>query len=101
MYRTAAAAHSRGVREKPSTQTEGSASTMNDIRQSFDHQGLIRPQEGRVMGGVIAGLCRRFGNTPCPARLLSLLALLVLPGTPILIYPVLWILMPSEETVTV
>jgi phage shock protein PspC (stress-responsive transcriptional regulator) len=74
---------------------------MNDIRQSFAQQGLIRTQEGRVLGGVIAGLGRRVGIDPWPARLLFVLLLLVLPGCPILIYPILWVLMPSEETVTI
>src|SRR3954452_16678405 len=101
MYGAAAAAHSRGVRQKPPTPTEGSASTMNDIRHSFAQQGLIRPQEGRVLGGVVAGLGRRFGIAPWPARLLFVLLLMVIPGSPILIYPTLWILMPSEDTLTV
>ena len=74
---------------------------MNDIRQSFAQQGLIRPQEGRVLGGVIAGLGRRFGIAPWPARLLFVLLVMVLPGSPILIYPILWIVMPSEDAVTV
>ena len=74
---------------------------MDDIRQSFAQQGLIRPREGRVLGGVIAGLGRRFGIDPWPARLLFVLLVMVLPGCPILIYPILWILMPSEEDVTV
>ena len=74
---------------------------MNDIRQIFAQQGLIRPQEGRVLGGVIAGLGRRFGIAAWPARLLFVLLMMVLPGCPVLIYPILWILMPSEGTVTV
>ncbi len=74
---------------------------MNDVRQSFAHQGLIRPQRERVLGGVCAGLGRRFGISPWTARLLFVLLLMVIPGSQILIYPVLWILMPSEETVTV
>jgi phage shock protein C len=74
---------------------------MNDIRQSFAQQGLIRPREGRVLGGVIAGLGRRFGIDPWPARLLFVLLLMVLSGCPILIYPILWILMPSEGMITV
>ena len=74
---------------------------MNDIRQSLAQQGLIRPYEGRVLGGVCAGLGRRFGIAPWPARLLFVLLLMVLPGSQILIYPILWILMPSEQTVTV
>ena len=73
---------------------------MNDIHQSFAHQGLVRPQEGRVLGGVIAGLGRRFGLTPWTARLLFIVLLMLVPGSQILVYPLLWILMPSEETVT-
>ncbi|MGH3481424.1 MAG: PspC domain-containing protein, partial [Nocardioidaceae bacterium] len=44
---------------------------------------------------------RRFGIDPWPARLLFVLLLMVIPGSQILIYPVLWILMPSEETARV
>ncbi len=70
---------------------------MNDIHHSFAQQGLVRPQEGRILGGVCAGLGRRFGIGPWPARLLFVLLLMVVPGSQILIYPVLWILMPAEE----
>ena len=74
---------------------------MNDIRQSFARHGLVRSQEGRVLGGVLAGLGRRFGLGPWTARLLFVLLLLVVPGSQILVYPILWILMPSEENVGV
>ncbi len=70
---------------------------MNDIHQSFAQQGLVRPRDGRVLGGVCAGLGRRFGIAPWTARLLFVLLLLVIPGSQILVYPILWILMPSEE----
>lgn len=72
---------------------------MNDVHQYFAQQGLVRPQEDRVLGGVIAGLGHRFGLAPWPARALFVLLLMVLPGSQILIYPILWILMPSEESV--
>lgn len=72
---------------------------MNDIHQSFAQQGLVRPRDERVLGGVCAGLGRRFGIAPWPARILFVLLLMVIPGSPILIYPVLWILMPSEQAV--
>ena len=74
---------------------------MNDIQQSFAQHGLIRPREGRVLGGVCAGLGRRFGIAPWTARLLFVLLLMVIPGCQVLVYPILWILMPSEETVVV
>jgi phage shock protein C len=72
---------------------------MNDIHQSFAQQGLVRPRDGRVLGGVVAGLGRRFGITPWTARLLFVLLLMVIPGSQLLVYPLLWILMPAEESV--
>ncbi len=71
---------------------------MNDIQQSFARQGLVRPREGRVLAGVCAGLGRRFGLSPWIARLLFVALLMVIPGSQILVYPVLWVLMPSEQT---
>jgi phage shock protein PspC (stress-responsive transcriptional regulator) len=70
---------------------------MNSVHDSMSRQGLIRPQEGRMIGGVCAGLARRFGLDPWLTRLLFVLILLAIPGSQILIYPILWILMPSEQ----
>ena len=70
---------------------------MSSIHQSMTRSGLVRPLDDRVLGGVCAGIGRRFGIDPWPARLLFILVLMLLPGSQILIYPVLWILMPSEE----
>ena len=72
---------------------------MNDIRQFFARHGLVRSRDRRVLGGVASGLGRRFGLQPWTARLLFVLLLLVLPGSQLLVYPILWIVMPSEETV--
>ena len=74
---------------------------MNDVHQSLARNGLVRPRQGRVLGGVCAGLGRRFGIAPWTARILFVLLLMVVPGSQILIYPILWILMPSEEAVMV
>jgi phage shock protein PspC (stress-responsive transcriptional regulator) len=73
---------------------------MNDIHQSFAQQGLVRPRDRRVLGGVCAGLGRRLGVTPWVARILFVLLLMVIPGSQILVYPILWILMPTEETMS-
>ena len=74
---------------------------MSTIKQNFAQQGLIRPREDRVLGGVCAGLGRRFGLGPWAARILFVLLLMVIPGSQILIYPVLWSLMPSEDRLPV
>ena len=72
---------------------------MTDIRSTFAQRGLIRPRDGRVVGGVCAGVGRRFGLTPWISRLLFVVLLMVVPGSQLLIYPVLWILMPAEESI--
>jgi phage shock protein C len=64
--------------------------------EAFRRQGLIRPRQGRILGGVCAGLARRFGVGPWTMRILFIVTLIVIPGSQILIYPILWILMPSE-----
>ncbi|MEU2612869.1 PspC domain-containing protein [Micromonospora sp. NPDC007271] len=57
---------------------------------------LVRPRQGRMVAGVCAGLAQRFGISANLVRLLFLLSLL-LPGTQVIIYLVLWILMPNES----
>ena len=70
---------------------------MNTVHDSMSRQGLTRPREGRMIAGVVAGLARRFGIDPMLARLLFVVVLLAIPGSQILVYPILWILMPSEK----
>ena len=74
---------------------------MDDIRSAFARQGLVRSRDDGILGGVCAGLGRRFGLTPWISRLLFVLLLMVLPGSQLLIYPVLWILMPTEDSTVV
>jgi phage shock protein PspC (stress-responsive transcriptional regulator) len=69
---------------------------MSSLHESMNRDGLVRPLEGRVLGGVCAGIGRRLGIDPWPARLLFVLLLMVLPGSQLLVYPILWIVMPSE-----
>ncbi|MEV6348914.1 PspC domain-containing protein [Actinoplanes sp. NPDC051851] len=71
---------------------------MNAVHDTMARQGLVRPRDGRMLGGVCAGLGRRFGLDPWIARLLFVVILFLIPGSQILVYPILWILMPSEQT---
>jgi phage shock protein C len=64
--------------------------------EAFRRQGLVRPREGRILGGVCAGLARRFGMGPTMMRILFVGTLFVIPGSQIFVYPIRWILMPSE-----
>jgi phage shock protein PspC (stress-responsive transcriptional regulator) len=56
---------------------------------------LVRPRSGRMIGGVCAGLARRFGMSPTVVRLLFVLSC-ILPGPQFVIYIILWVLLPSE-----
>lgn len=71
-----------------------------DVHDDMHRRGLSRPREGRVLAGVCAGLGRRFGLSPWVARLLFVLVLMVLPGSQLLVYPILWVLMPDEGSRT-
>nr|MDT0660198.1 PspC domain-containing protein [Micromonospora sp. DSM 115978] len=59
-------------------------------------QKLVRPRENRMIAGVCAGLARRFGVSAGLIRLLFVLSLL-LPGTQVIVYLALWIIMPNED----
>ena len=73
---------------------------MDEIRAAFARQGLYRATDERILGGVATGLGRRVGLSPWPARWLFLIVLMLIPGSQLLIYPVLWILMPEEQYVS-
>jgi phage shock protein PspC (stress-responsive transcriptional regulator) len=48
-----------------------------------------------MIGGVCAGLARRFGTSATTMRVIFLLSCL-LPGPQIVVYVLLWVLLPSE-----
>jgi len=56
---------------------------------------LVRPQRGKLIAGVCAGLARRFGLSTGLVRVAFVLSML-LPGPQILAYLVLWIVVPAE-----
>ncbi|CAL9458815.1 PspC domain-containing protein [Streptomyces cellulosae] len=57
---------------------------------------LVRPTDDRMIGGVCAGLARRFGTSAKTMRVVFLVSCL-LPGPQFLLYLALWVLMPSED----
>jgi phage shock protein PspC (stress-responsive transcriptional regulator) len=57
---------------------------------------LRRPLRGRVIAGVCLAIANRFGWNPTTVRVLTLLSLL-LPGPQILLYIVMWIVIPGEK----
>jgi phage shock protein PspC (stress-responsive transcriptional regulator) len=56
---------------------------------------LSRPRSGTVIAGVCAAIANRFGWSVGLVRLLTVLSILI-PGPQVIIYIVLWILIPKE-----
>jgi phage shock protein PspC (stress-responsive transcriptional regulator) len=56
---------------------------------------LVRPRNGTVIAGVCAALANRFGWSVGLVRLLAVLSIL-LPGPQVILYIVLWVLIPKE-----
>lgn len=69
---------------------------MNSIHTSLAKAGFVRPDGERIIGGVCSGIARRYGLDAWAVRALLILTLLLLPGSQLLVYPVAWVLMPSE-----
>ncbi|WP_329455995.1 PspC domain-containing protein [Streptomyces sp. NBC_01497] len=58
---------------------------------------LVRPRDGRMIGGVCAALARRFGTSATTMRVIFLVSCL-LPGPQFLVYLALWVLLPGEKS---
>ncbi|HEY0636197.1 MAG TPA: PspC domain-containing protein [Pseudonocardiaceae bacterium] len=56
---------------------------------------LTRPADRAMIAGVCAGLAERFGMKPNTMRLIFVLSCL-LPGPQVVIYLVMWIIMPKR-----
>lgn len=57
----------------------------------------VRVSEGSMIAGVCAGLAERFDISVTVVRLAFVLAALLGFGTAVILYVVLWIVMPLEE----
>ncbi|MBO0901376.1 PspC domain-containing protein [Cellulomonas sp. zg-ZUI22] len=68
---------------------------MDGIRGAFARAGLVRPQNGRWLAGVCAGVAARTGIDAWMVRL-ALLLLTILPGSAVVVYAVLWFCMPPQ-----
>ena len=57
---------------------------------------LERPRNGKLIAGVCAGLAHRFGLPVFMVRLIFVISC-VLPGPQVLLYVLLWILLPKAR----
>ena len=57
----------------------------------------VRLEQGRMVAGVCAGLAEHFNLSATPIRLAFVIAFVLGFGTVLILYVVLWILMPLED----
>ena len=65
------------------------------VRERVGRAGLVRPASGGLVAGVLVGLARRLGISASLVRVAFLVSLL-LPGPQLLLYVVLWVVMPRQ-----
>jgi phage shock protein C len=76
------------------TETPQYDTSLAGARAWFAENGLSRPREGRLLGGVTAGFARRYKMNLLVARVAAVAGVVIL--TPLLYVP-LWVLMPADE----
>lgn len=59
-------------------------------------QTLSRPLDDRMIGGVCAGIARRFGWRTSTVRILTAASILI-PGPQVLAYLIAWAVIPGER----
>jgi phage shock protein C len=70
-----------------------SDASLGGARRWFAEKGLRRRRDGRLLGGVCAGLARRYDVNPLVMRVLVVLSALIVSPLP---YLALWVLMPRD-----
>jgi phage shock protein PspC (stress-responsive transcriptional regulator) len=71
-----------------------SDASLAGARRWFAEKGLRRKRDGRVLGGVCAGLARRYDVNPLVMRVLAVMTALIVSPLP---YVALWVLMPRDD----
>ncbi len=69
---------------------------MNRIRAELYRAGLVRSSSERLLGGVCGGLATKTGISPNLMRVIVLIAMVIIPGSPLVLYPIAWFLMPED-----
>jgi phage shock protein PspC (stress-responsive transcriptional regulator) len=71
-----------------------SEASLAGARSWFAEKGLRRTRDDRVLGGVCAGLARRYDVNPLVMRVLGVLSAVIVSPLP---YIALWVLMPRDS----
>ncbi len=75
--------------------TDANANATNGTSSTNTDQRLVRPRDGRRLGGVCAGLADKYGWSRTTVRALAVVSIL-LPGPQVIAYLVAWFVIPDE-----
>lgn len=67
-------------------------------RQNSTYRKLYRDYENKFLGGVCAGFGQYFGIDALWIRILALILVFITAGSPILVYIILWFIIPKANT---
>ncbi len=84
-----------GTRGRTQAARERGTVELGRVRGRIARAGFVRASSGRLVGGVLAGLARRFGVSTAGVRIAFVVSIL-LPGPQFLLYALAWIVMPRE-----
>jgi phage shock protein C len=65
-------------------------------KKSKPHKKLYRSRKERMIAGVCGGLADYFGMDPTWVRIIFLV-LLLLGGSPLLVYLIMWVIVPLKR----
>ena len=82
--------------ERRTAVSSSAASSDASYGSAVARDRLVRPRNGRVIAGVCAAIADRFGISRTAVRIAFVLSI-VLPGPQVVVYLLLWILIPSER----
>jgi phage shock protein C len=71
-----------------------SDASLAGARSWFAEKGLRRPRDNRLLGGVLAGLARRYQVNLLVMRVLGVMFAVIVTPLP---YIALWVLMPRDS----
>lgn len=57
---------------------------------------MYRSREWKILGGVCGGIAESLGWSPTVVRILFVITMIVIPGSQLIIYPILWIILPKR-----
>jgi phage shock protein C len=57
---------------------------------------MYRSREHKILGGVCGGIAESLGWSPTVVRFLFVLTMILIPGSQLIIYPILWIILPKR-----